>query len=67
MRAVDIQWTAEIFIERIKVVSFLYPTIVIRFFKDNERILFINSERSTLKLEKKKSYLMFNETCYNNN
>ena len=34
---------------------------------DNEKIIFRNLERSTLKLEKNKSHLMFNETCYNNN
>ena len=40
--------------------------VVLRIMKDNEKKLFINLKRSTLKMERKKSHLMFNETCYNN-
>ena len=57
------QYTDEIFIKLIKFLSFWYSKIVLRFFKDNEKTLYRNLERSTLKLEKKKSHLMFNETC----
>ena len=31
-----------------------------------KKIIYRNLERNTLKLEKKKALLMFNETCYNN-
>ena len=37
-----------------------------RFLTNNEKIIYRNLERSTLKLERSKSYLMFNETCYIN-
>ena len=50
----------------IKVLNFWYSKIVLRFFKDKQKIIYKNLERSTLKLEKK-SHLMFNETYYNNN
>ena len=46
--------------------SFWYSNIVWRFFKDNENTIYGNLERSTLKLEKNKSHIVFNETCYNN-
>ena len=51
----------------IKVLSFWYSKIVLRFLKDNEKTMYRNLERSILKLKKYKSHLMFNETCYNNN
>ena len=44
----------------IKVLSFWYSIIVLRFFKDN------HLERCTLKLRKNESHLTFNETCYKN-
>ena len=50
----------------IKVLSFWYSKIVLRFFTDNEKIIYRNLERITKKLENNKSHLMFNETCYNN-
>ena len=40
--------------------------MVKRFFIDNGKKLLISLEHSTLKLEKKKSHFIFNETCYNN-
>ena len=58
---------AEISIKMIKVLSFWYSKIHLRFFKDNEKTLYRNMERFTLKLEKKnKSHLMFNKASYNN-
>ena len=58
----------EIFIKMIKILSLWYSRVVLRFLKDNEKkLLGRNLERTTLKLERNKSYLMFNETCYNNN
>ena len=49
----------------------MYSYIEILVFQDrleilNEKIIYRNLERNTLKLERNKSYLMFNETCYNN-
>ena len=51
----------------IKVLSLWYSRVVPRFFKDNEKKLFKNLERSTLKFERMKSHIIFNETSYNNN
>ena len=50
----------------IKVLSFWYFKILLRFLKRNKKTLYRNLERSTLKFEKNKSHAMFNETCYNN-
>ena len=56
----------EIPIKMIRVLSFWYSKIVLRFLTDNEKIIYTNFERNTLQLEKEnKSHLMFNETCYN--
>ena len=54
-------------IKMIKVLSFWYSKIVLRFLMDNEKIIYRNLERNTLKLERNKSHLMFHQTCYNNN
>ena len=51
----------------IRFLSFWYSKIVLRFLTDNEKIMYRNLERNTLKLERNKFHLMFNETCYNNN
>ena len=58
---------AEISIEIIKILSLWCSKIVLRLFKANEKTLYRNLERSTLKLERNKTHLMFNETCYNKN
>ena len=50
----------------IKILSLWSSRVVLRFLKDNEKKLFRNSERTTLKLERNKSHLTFKETCYNN-
>ena len=45
--------------------NFLVFPSSLRFFKGYEKKLFRNLDLNTLKLEKKKSHLMFNETFYN--
>ena len=58
--------TAEIYIKMSKVLSFWYSKIVFRHSNDDEKTIYRNLERCTLKLEKKKSHFMFNESHYNN-
>ena len=53
-------------LKMLKILSLWYSRFVLRFLKENEKKLFRNLERTTLKLERTKSQLMFNETCYNN-
>ena len=48
----------------IRMLILWYSQVVLKFLKDNEKKLFRNLERSTLKLERNNSHLMFNETCY---
>ena len=50
----------------IKVLSFWYSKIILRFFKVNEKDIYRNREGNTIKFKKYKSHLMFNEACYNN-
>ena len=40
--------------------------LFVRFFTDNKKIMHSNLELFALKLERNKSHLMFNETCFNN-
>ena len=40
--------------------------LLLRFFRDNEKNIYRNLEGITLKPEKNQSYLISNETCYNN-
>ena len=48
----------------IKILSLWYSQVLLRLLKDNEKKLYRNLECRTLKLERNKSHLMFNETCY---
>ena len=44
-----------------------YSRVLLRFFRDKEKKMCKNQERSTAKLKKKKSQLMFDETCFKKN
>ena len=46
------------------ILSLWYSRVVLRFLKDNKNKLLRNLERSTLKLERNKSHLMYNEACH---
>ena len=56
----------EYLLKMLKILSLWYSRGVLRFLKGNEKKLYRNLKRSTLKLERNKSHLMFNETCHNN-
>ena len=61
------QQTTEIFIKNDQDIELVwYFRVVLRFFRDNERKMHRNLEHGTLNLEKKKSHIMFNKTCDNN-
>ena len=45
---------------------FWYSKTVVRFLKDNGKNIYRNIKPGTLKVEKNKSDLMLNETCYTN-
>ena len=47
-------------LKMIKTLTLCYSRVLLRFLKDNEKKLFRNLKRSTLKLERNKSHLMFN-------
>ena len=53
-------------LKMIQILSSWYSRVVLRLWKDNKKKLFRNLERTALKLERNKSHLIFNETCYNN-